>query len=91
MFSRLTLPAIILTLSIGLGTPSRCLELLGDGFGNRQSAEIIHADDAGGNLEQGVGLCIEASGLDVDDDGQKTPEAICNARHNGPRSTGRRG
>ena len=63
----------------------------GDGFGNRQPAEIIHTDDTGGNLQQGVFLCVEAAGFDIDDDGQKTPEAICNARHNGPRSTGRRG
>ena len=59
------------------------------GLRDGQAAEVVHPHDAGSDFQQGVFLRVEAAGFNIHDDGQKTPEPIGNARHNGPRSTSR--
>ena len=42
-----------------------------------QSAFVIHADQDRCNLEQGIRLGIEATGFNIDDNGQKASEPVC--------------
>jgi hypothetical protein len=47
----------------------------GNCLGDLQPIEVVEAQNAGGNLQQSIGLRVEAACLDIDYDGKKTPEA----------------
>ena len=51
---------------------------------DEQAAKIIHAYDTGSDFKKSVSLRIESSCFYIDDHRQKTPESICDARHNDP-------
>jgi hypothetical protein len=53
------------------------LHVVEDHRAGHDLAALVHVDDARADLEQGIGLCLETAGLDIDDDGQEAAESPC--------------
>jgi hypothetical protein len=51
-------------------------------IGREQPAKIIHANDGRSNFQKRILLRIESASFHVHNHWQKTPESVCNARHN---------
>jgi len=50
--------------------------MTGDGFQARHDALLVHLQGDGGDFQQGIGLGIEAGGLDIDHDRQETTKSF---------------